>query len=54
MPQTQTSRPQIRKTAKRSLKDDPRYEEIKKMIEEFPPDKMDLLKTYIQRWLSPQ
>lgn len=54
MPQTETSRPQLRNASKGSIRDDPRYEEIKKMIEEFPPDKMDLLKTYIQRWLTPQ
>ncbi len=35
-----------------SLRDHPRFEEIKRLIEAFPPDKMDRLKTYINRWLS--
>ncbi|MGB9617826.1 MAG: hypothetical protein ACPL7J_10940, partial [Desulfomonilaceae bacterium] len=54
MPHTQTSGSPPRKGAKRSVRDDPQYKEIKKMIEDFPPEKMDLLKTYIQRWLRPQ
>lgn len=36
----------------RPLRDDPRYDEIKKMIEEFPEERLDELKRYIQRWLS--
>jgi hypothetical protein len=35
----------------RPLRDDPRYGEIKKMIEEFPSEHMEKLKLYIQRWL---
>lgn len=35
----------------RSLREDPRYNEIKRMIDDFPPDKMDKLKNYIKRWL---
>ncbi len=35
-----------------SLRDDPRYPEIKKIIEEFPPEKMEKLKRYIRQWLG--
>ncbi len=35
----------------RPLRDDPRYDEIKKMIEELPSENMEKLKRYIQRWL---
>lgn len=45
---------QARKALKRSVKDDPQYKEIKRMIEDFPAEKMDLLKVYIQRWLRPR
>lgn len=34
------------------IREDPRYDEIKKIIENFPPEKMELLKSYIQRWLG--
>ncbi len=34
-----------------SLREHPRYEEIKRLIEAFPPDKMDRLKTYINQWI---
>lgn len=34
-----------------SLRDDPRYDEIKRIIENWPPEKMDKLRAYIQRWL---
>lgn len=37
----------------RPLRDDPRYSEIKKMIEEFPSEHMEKLKRYIQQWLRP-
>jgi len=36
----------------RCIREDPRYDELKKMIEEFPPEKMELLKSYIQKWLK--
>ncbi len=35
----------------RPLRDDPRYDEIKRIIENWPPENMDKLRTYIQRWL---
>jgi|GEM_PF-935731 len=53
MPHSHLSRSQAREVPKRTVRDDPQYKEIKKMIEDFPPEKMDLLKTYIQRWLRP-
>jgi hypothetical protein len=33
------------------FRDDPNYLEIKKMIENFPADRMKQLKMYIERWL---
>jgi hypothetical protein len=36
----------------RRLREDPRYDEIKRIIENFPADKMEQLKDYIQRWLG--
>jgi hypothetical protein len=41
----------IRRRPYRSLREDPRYNEIKRMIDDFPPDKMEKLKNYIKRWL---
>lgn len=38
----------------RPLREDPRYDEIKKLIESFPPENMDKLKLYISRWLRGQ
>jgi hypothetical protein len=35
----------------RPLRDDPKYDEIKKMIEDFPRERLEELKRYIQRWL---
>ena len=32
------------------LRDDPRYDEFKKILEDFPPEKMEELKTFIKRW----
>ena len=34
----------------RCLRDDPRYAEIKRMIDQFPSERMEELKLYIQRW----
>jgi hypothetical protein len=34
------------------LHDDPRYMEIKKIIEDFPPEKLKLLKRYIDSWVA--
>ncbi len=34
------------------LHDDPRYMEIKKIIEDFPPEKLKLLKKYIESWIA--
>jgi hypothetical protein len=36
---------------KSRFRDDPNYLEIKKMIENFPEDRMKQLKMYIERWL---
>ena len=33
----------------RKLRDEPKYEELKKIINDLPPDKMEKLKSYIQR-----
>jgi len=35
----------------RPLREDPRYDEIKRMIEDLPAEKMEELRIYIQRWL---
>ncbi len=35
----------------RRFRDDPKYDEIKKMIEDFPSEKMEQLRLYIERWL---
>jgi hypothetical protein len=34
------------------LRDHPKYHELKRMIEELPSEKMQKLKTYIEKWLS--
>jgi hypothetical protein len=34
----------------RRLCEDPRYDEIKRIIDEIPKEKMEELKMYIQRW----
>jgi hypothetical protein len=34
----------------RPLMDDPRYDELKKILENFPSEKMEELKTLIRRW----
>lgn len=34
----------------RRLREDPRYVEIKRMIDRFPVENMEKLKMYIQRW----
>ena len=36
----------------RRLRDDPRYAEIKRIIDQFPAEKMEELKLYIERWTS--
>lgn len=35
----------------RNLRDDPRYDEIKKIIEGVPPEKIEMLKRYLQNLL---
>lgn len=35
----------------RNIREDPRYAEIKKIIDEFPKDKMGKLRSYINRFL---
>ncbi|MEI7450554.1 MAG: hypothetical protein WCJ75_13120 [Desulfomonile sp.] len=37
---------------RQGVPDDPRYDEIKRIIENFPREKMENLKSYIQRWLG--
>ncbi|MDQ7784083.1 MAG: hypothetical protein RDU20_14460 [Desulfomonilaceae bacterium] len=34
----------------RRLREDPRYHELKKLVDEFPPEKMERLRMYIQQW----
>jgi hypothetical protein len=34
----------------RPIRDDPKYDEIKDIIDKFPPEQMERLKRYIQRW----
>ncbi|MGB6065688.1 MAG: hypothetical protein WBG50_12845 [Desulfomonilaceae bacterium] len=48
---TDVSGAKIRRQPYRPLQEDPRYDEIKKMIDDFPAEKMEKLKTYIERWL---
>jgi len=45
------SGPRTRRRPYRPFREDPKYDEIKKLIEDFPPEKMDKLRSYIQRWL---
>lgn len=35
----------------RNLRDDPRYDEIKRIIEGVPPEKIEILKRYLQSLL---
>jgi hypothetical protein len=46
-----TSRIEGQRQPYRPIRDDPKYDEIKKIIEKFPPEQMDRLKRYIQRWI---
>lgn len=41
-----------KRTPYKPLRKDPRYREIKRMIEDFPPDRMEKLRRYIEEWLS--
>lgn len=34
----------------RSLREDPKFDQIRRLIENLPPDKIRLLEKYIQRW----
>ncbi|MFC1836514.1 hypothetical protein ACFL2Q_17620 [Thermodesulfobacteriota bacterium] len=34
----------------RSLREDPRYHELKRIIDNLSTEKMDKLKTYIKKW----
>ncbi|MCX5861792.1 MAG: hypothetical protein WCG29_05245 [Desulfomonile sp.] len=54
MPNTEVSSTEDVNAPHRLVREDPRYDEIKKIIEEFPPEKMGLLKSYIQKWLGNQ
>ena len=35
----------------KTLREDPRYDELKKIIDELPPEKIEKLKSYIRSWL---
>jgi hypothetical protein len=45
----ETSGAKTRGRPYRNLRDEPKYEELKKIISDLPPDKMEKLKSYIQR-----
>jgi hypothetical protein len=45
-------RPRTSGQGYRKLREDPRYDEIKRIIESLPPEKMKALKSYIERWLG--
>lgn len=34
----------------RHLKEDPKFDQIRSLIEKLPPDKLRVLEKYIQRW----
>ncbi len=36
----------------RNLKEEPHYEEIRRLIDNLPPEKMERLKSYIKRWMK--
>ena len=40
----------IRTRPYRTLREDPRYDELRKIIDELPPDKIEKLKTYVRKW----
>lgn len=49
-PETSPSPPPTRPYGQ--LRDDPRYGELKNLIESLPPEKLEKLKNYIQRRLA--
>ncbi len=48
-----TSGPNTSRRPYRPLREDPRYPEIKKMIEDFPAENLEELKRYLRRWTRP-
>ncbi|MDD3472732.1 MAG: hypothetical protein PHS86_08115 [Syntrophaceae bacterium] len=52
MPSLEADRFQSSSTPYKTLKDDPKYDQIKRLIENLPPDKMSLLDNYIKRLSS--
>jgi len=46
-----TSASENRHRPYRHLREDPRYPELKRIIEDFPPEKLAELRSYIKRWL---
>jgi hypothetical protein len=51
MQTTDVSGSKTRRQPYRPLQEDRRYDEIKKIIDDFPAEKLEKLKTYIERWL---
>ena len=49
-----TSGPKTTRRPYRPLREDPRYPEIKKMIEEFPAENLEELRRYLRRWTRSQ
>ncbi len=45
-----TSLVQPERQSYRPIRDDPKYDEIKNIIDKFSPEQMERLKRYIQRW----
>jgi len=46
-----SSASKTRRQPYRPLREDPRYGEIKRIIDDMPTEKMKKLKMYIERWL---
>lgn len=42
---------QPRQQPYKPIRDDPRYAEIVNIIDKFPPEQMERLKRYIERWI---
>lgn len=51
MRSTEASGAKTRRQPYRPLHEDRRYDEIKRIIDDCPAEKMEKLKTYIERWL---
>ena len=46
----QVSTSEIQTRPYKGLKEDPKFDQIRRLIENLPPDKMGLLEQCIQRW----